>query len=125
MVRVALGILANFVQKSKFRMGRPWSWCTNNTAFASKMIDAFDKLDVRTPWKMPLGSEIENARADQLWRQYCDRLELIPIDGGLALRVSVFKLFDRSELIQNIKAELILPVYPDWCYPAGLLRITD
>jgi hypothetical protein len=125
MVRVALGILANFVEKRKFRMGRPWSWCTNNTAFASKMMEAFNMLDTKTPWSMPLGSETDNARADQLWRQYCDRLELMPIDGGLALRVSVCKLFDRSELIQDIKGQLILPVFPAWCYPVGHLRIMD
>jgi hypothetical protein len=93
-------------------------------ALAKKVMGTFKKVEAKTPSRMPLEGESENARVGQLWQQYCDRLELVPIGSG-ALRVSVYKLFDRSDLIQNNKAELILPIYPNWCYPVDNLRIVD
>jgi hypothetical protein len=86
-IAIALNVLLNFVKRGKFGMGRPWTWTTNDGAFATRIMRIFNALEAKTPVRMLLAGETENERVDHLWRQHCDRLRLVQIGGKWALRV--------------------------------------
>jgi hypothetical protein len=84
---IALNVLLNFVHKQCFKMGRPWSWSTNDEELATRIMRVFNILGAKIPTRMLLARDTENEKVEWLWRQHCDRLRLFQIHGKWVLRV--------------------------------------